>query len=464
MANKVFRLVQDKLNRLTTTQLERYGQELSGQLAIIIFDKEYKIVEATLQPGIITFTAIDYKHNKKIFDERARQIGDKSIMFDVRHKTSPYHYESWERIDLAFEGDYILYKDEYAKITEITDKKFSIKKTESDEELTFIEPFGKELFSDFLVEINARPLRAAEEQPEPEPQPEKTPMESGEHLLEFMDGEVDYVDRKDFCVIGDKVRTSYGDGQITDFNTELGHVFLKRLDNSMNFHCLANEVVQLIDQDQDQDEDDDQDNQDENKICKSVELYEQLTKNSDNLYAYRLCFDENDTLYSYYYALRQVCYFNMDLGVWCFSNNQYQDWMSEFDKRIFKYLILIIKNNPKYFEEKGYEVFYFDKLGSLLKSLTTTNKIATGTTDYFQFFLYAIGENRYHLYMVFENKDGTFDFEVVNDRIIAIDKNKGCTFYENSLSYLLSGNYDLKEVSETPLYKKMEIFINLVES
>jgi len=42
MANIVFRLVQNKLNRLTTTQLEKYGQELSGQLAIIIFDKEYK--------------------------------------------------------------------------------------------------------------------------------------------------------------------------------------------------------------------------------------------------------------------------------------------------------------------------------------------------------------------------------------------------------------------------------------
>ena len=89
MANKVLRIVQDKLNRLTTSQLETYGQLLSGQLALVIFDKQYKIVETTFQPGVITYTSEDYKINKKIFDERQRMVGDKSLMFDIRYVAPP---------------------------------------------------------------------------------------------------------------------------------------------------------------------------------------------------------------------------------------------------------------------------------------------------------------------------------------------------------------------------------------
>lgn len=478
MANKVLRIVQDKLNRLTTSQLETYGQLLSGQLALVIFDRYYEIVTTTFQPGVITFTSEDYKINKKIFDERQRMVSDKSLMFDIRYVAPPFNYESWERIDLAFEGDYVMYEDEYARITEISqDGTFSIKTTESEEEYTFVvkksdrdkfpklvKDLDRKLFSDFLVEINQSLIREAESQPEPEPKVEKTPMESGEHLVEFMDGEVDWIDRSDFCVIGDKVKTSYGDGQITSFDTDLGVVFLKKLDSSMNFHCFANEVIELIGDEQPEEEQPEE-QPDGERICKSATLYEQFSKMYDTyLYPFRLFFDENEEIFKHYSTLRTSCYYNMDadngLGAWCFSDYEYENWMTELDEKMFKYLLLKIKNNPEYFEEKGYQRFYYDKCAELLKLVSITDKVITGQSDDFYYFLYAIGENKFNFYISYENKDESRIFDIEGDRIISA-KDKS-SIYELTLSNLLKGNWVQKETSETPIYKKMEIFINLV--
>jgi hypothetical protein len=488
MANKVFRVVQDKLNSLTTSQLERYGEELSGKLALVIFDKEYGIVETTFQPGVITFTSIDYEHNKKIFTERGRAIGDKSIMFDVRHKSPPYHYESWERIDLAFEGDYVLYKDEYAKITEINeDGTFSIKTTESEEEYTFCKikdrdkfgklvlTFDKKDFSDLLVEINQSVIRAAESQPQPEPQPEKTPKESGQHMVEFMDGEVDFIDRSDFCVIGDKVITSSGEGRITNFDVEQNLVFLQK-ENGMNFHCFANEVVDLVDNqdqdDQDQDDQDDQDDQeDDSKICKSVTLYEQLASDGF-MYSYTnmLFFGISDSapeIYNYYLELRKNCKWIRDKGedAYYFQENDYQEWMTDLDEKIFKFMILKIKNDPSYFEINGYERYYYDKLHNLFSTISSTNKIITGETDDSRYVFYAIADNLFDFYVMLDNTDQNVRFEVSGDRIKESDaENLSVLRFQETLFHLLKDDYVIKDVSETDIYKKMKIFINLVQA
>jgi hypothetical protein len=44
--------------------------------------------------------------------------------------------------------------------------------------------------------------------------------------------------------------------------------------------------------------------------------------------------------------------------------------------KLLKYFILKLKNNPKWFEGKGYEYYFYDELGDFLKSLFINNKIS----------------------------------------------------------------------------------------
>lgn len=471
MANKIFRQAQDELNSLTTSQLERYGEELSGKLAIIIFDKQYNIVETQFQPGVITFTSVDYHENLRIFQERDRHIGDKSIMFDVRHKQPPYNYESWERIDLAFEGDFIMYYDEYAKVIEITEQKITLLTTETDTEIVLIKPFSTNKLSDFLVVLNRNLIREIKNtESEPEPVPSSEPRESGKHLIEIIDtGAREYFERNEFCVVGDKVKTSYGDGEITEFDTENKTVFLKR-ENGMNFHCFANEVVELItDQDQDDQDQDDQDDQDDERvICKSVTFYGELIEQIGDTYAAypnRVMFFEysNGEIYNGLLALYNASKWDNNERI--FEN--YEKWMSDLDDKLLKFMILKVKNNPEYYEPDGYQRFYYDKVAYTIKLAEETN-VVYGKKDDDEFYIYSTRENNYSIYTkTFSNKDKRYDFVIEGNRIKFVKEKYNSMVAEMIFGAMFDNadiNFSLQlEGYAENLLKKMEIFINLVE-
>jgi hypothetical protein len=49
----------------------------------------------------------------------------------------------------------------------------------------------------------------------------------------------------------------------------------------------------------------------------------------------------------------------------------------DLDQKLLKYLILYIKNNPKYFQEDGYQFYLYDRIGELLKNLEVVKGMAT---------------------------------------------------------------------------------------
>ena len=143
MENKVNRILQDKINLLSTQELEALGQFYIGKYAFIVWNKIFtvsKIIDYT----IFYPNGIDYDD-----DSRDRKIGDKTILFKFENN------QSWELIDLAVVGDTLNVKDASGggytnlEIAELTDTMIGF----SDGTKFFLNKIRKENIVPMLMDI-----------------------------------------------------------------------------------------------------------------------------------------------------------------------------------------------------------------------------------------------------------------------------------------------------------------------
>jgi hypothetical protein len=97
MANKVNRLLQDRINKLTDNELEELGKSYVGKYAFVLFDRNFNVSK------VKSYEFYRWYPNGLPEDlpDRDRYKGDKTILFNLENG------ESWELVDIATIGDQI---------------------------------------------------------------------------------------------------------------------------------------------------------------------------------------------------------------------------------------------------------------------------------------------------------------------------------------------------------------------
>jgi hypothetical protein len=213
-------------------------------------------------------------------------------------------------------------------------------------------------------------------------------------------------ERKDFVLIGDYVKIDddnrLTEGKIIEFlreDTELVKVEYNKyryLVDKMNIVDLA---TPPIEQEEEQ--------QNEIVICKSVTFIENLVteirkgfldrgieelplKNILRHFIEVMIFKNSSNNLEIYKALLDAC--DYDGQKYTLTPNL--DKFIELDEKLLKYVILVIKNEPKYFSKYGIFYFFYDSFINHIKPILNTQKVLQIEAGYSQ--LSFIGETTSH--------------------------------------------------------------------
>jgi hypothetical protein len=192
--------------------------------------------------------------------------------------------------------------------------------------------------------------------------------------------------RNDFALVGDYVKIANDnrltEGKIIYFNKELVSIEYNKyryLVDKMNIVGLATPP-----------EEDDEDEQNEIVICKSVTFVENLIteirigfldrgieelplKNILRHFIEVMIFKNSSNNLKIYQDLKDACdYDNVDYTL---PQRQDTQQLIELDEKLLKYVILVIKNNPKYFSKYGIFYFFYDSFINHIKPILNTQKV-----------------------------------------------------------------------------------------
>lgn len=115
MENKVNRILQDKINSLSTQELEALGQSYIGRYALVLYNQMFIVSK------IIIYSTFVYSNGVDLNDEeRDIRIGDKTLYFTLEKG------EMFKLIDLAVEGDLLNVRQSDGSYSNLTIKELDL--------------------------------------------------------------------------------------------------------------------------------------------------------------------------------------------------------------------------------------------------------------------------------------------------------------------------------------------------